>query len=109
MFAPLVLDAAGVASLPGGKQMLMNSVLGKVAQLVQTPDGVGTWLHPQGLTQRQREPLKFNAVVKCSGLQMAQGTVMPVELDLFGQSQIKLGNERYPVQLRIGRYIDVDA
>lgn len=34
---------------------------------------------------------------------------MPVELDLFGQSQIKLGNERYPVQLRIGRYIDVDA
>ncbi|WIA39964.1 hypothetical protein OEZ86_013394 [Tetradesmus obliquus] len=111
VFTTRVLEAAGVAGLLGGKQMLLNSVLGELAELgeARVDSNAGTWLQPQGLIQRQRDPLKFNAVVKGSGLRMAQGSVIPVELDLFGQSEIKLGKQRYPVQLRIGRYIDVDA
>lgn len=82
--------------------MLINSIMGETAQLVQTSDAVGTWLQPQGLTLRQREPLKFNAVVKHSRLRVAEGITVPVELDLFGQSFIKLGGQSYPLQLRIG-------
>uniref|UniRef100_A0A383VSH5 Uncharacterized protein n=1 Tax=Tetradesmus obliquus TaxID=3088 RepID=A0A383VSH5_TETOB len=112
VFTPRVLDAAGVASLPGGKRMLMNSVMGEVAQiagLLGDTDDAQTLLQPQGLTQAQRQPLKFDAVVVRSGLPVASGVTVPVELDLFRTSQIKLGQQVYPVQLRIGRYIQSDS
>ena len=80
-----------------------------MAQLAQTRAAVGTLLQPQGLAQEQREPLRFNAVVTRSGLRVAQGSTIPVELDLFGKSHIKLGKQLYAVQLRIGRYIGSDT
>lgn len=98
--------------MPGGKRMLMNSVMGEVAQiagLLGDTDDAQTLLQPQALTQAQRQPLKFDAVVVRSGLPVASGATVPVELDLFRTSQIKLGQQVYPVQLRIGRYIQSDS
>jgi hypothetical protein len=59
VFTPRVLEVAGVASLPGGKQMLLNSILGEIAKLTESAIFVPAdmWLQPQGLTPQQREPL----------------------------------------------------
>ncbi|WIA34147.1 hypothetical protein OEZ86_012511 [Tetradesmus obliquus] len=109
---PLIQRLHAFLHLPGGKRMLMNSVMGEVAQiagLLGDSDDAQTLLQPQALTQAQRQPLKFDAVVVRSGLPVASGATVPVELDLFRTSQIKLGQQVYPVQLRIGRYIQSDS
>jgi hypothetical protein len=76
VFTARVLEAAGVASLRGGKAMLLSSVLGEMAQLTlaeglsanaDSAKFVETWLQPKGLTAQQQKPLKFNAVVKRGG------------------------------------------
>jgi hypothetical protein len=87
VFTTRVLEAAGVADLPGGKQNLINSMCGKFVGLTQlVSPGVGTHLRPVGLTQQQLIPLKFNAVVQRSSLALPQGAVVQVELDLLGTS-----------------------
>jgi hypothetical protein len=102
VFSARVLEAAGVAGVPDGKQMLANSVVGEIAALGKTYHAVGTALDAEGLTEQQKAPLKFNAVVRHTGLLLQQGATVPVELDLFGTSKIKLGQQTCPVQLRIG-------
>ncbi|WIA20916.1 hypothetical protein OEZ85_005258 [Tetradesmus obliquus] len=104
VFTPRVLEAAGVASLPGGKKMLIDSVLGTQGlTLADSLDTGPASLRPISLTQEQQQPLKFDAVVKCSMLGEPCATVA-VELDLFGTSTIKLGVNTFPVHLRIGPY-----
>ncbi|WIA41200.1 hypothetical protein OEZ86_004815 [Tetradesmus obliquus] len=101
IFTPRVLEAAGVASLPGGRQMLINSVRGELLTLADSYDFGPANLRPIGLSQEQQQPLKFNAVVACITVDN-QGATIAVELDLFGESLIKLGDCYFPVQLRIG-------
>jgi hypothetical protein len=93
VFTPRVLEAAGVSNLPDGKQVLANSVVGEVLQLSD--------IAVTGLSYEQRQPLKFNAVLQGSSLRFPQGAV-PVELDLFDRSVIKVGVSTFNVQLRIG-------
>jgi hypothetical protein len=103
VFSARVLDAAGVAGLQDGKEMLQNSVVGEVA-LLNKDSNAQTLLEPVGLSAKQQKPLCFDAVVQRTGLNLREGATVPVELDLFGQSTIKLGPLKYPVQLRIGSY-----
>jgi hypothetical protein len=94
---PRVLEAAGVANLPDGKQLLVNSVVGEVLQLSD--------IAVTELSDEQRQPLMFNAVLQSSSLRFLQGAAqhaVPVELDLFGSSTIRVGISSYNVQLRIG-------
>jgi hypothetical protein len=109
VFTPRVLEAAGVARLPGGKQMLVNRVLGETAQITGALSLAWTWLRPLGLTQQQQEPQKFDAVVARTGLRIVQGSIVSVELNLFGTSTIKLGQQFYPVQLRIEDSCNTDV
>jgi hypothetical protein len=92
VFTPRVVEAAGVTGLPGGKQMLMNQVLREVLGLSSIT----------GLTEGQQQPLKFEAVLHSTSLCIPHGVKVAVELDLFGNSLIKLGANMFPVQLRIG-------
>jgi hypothetical protein len=92
VFTPRVVEAAGVTGLPGGKQMLMNQVLREVLSLSSIT----------GLTEGQQQPLKFEAVLHSTSLCIPHGVKVAVELDLFGNSLIKLGANMFPVQLRIG-------
>jgi hypothetical protein len=94
VFTPRVLEAAVVSNLPDGKQLLVNGVVGEVLQLSD--------IAVTGLSDEQRQPLKFNAVLQSSSLRILQGAAVPVELDLFGRSTIKVGKNTYAVQLRIG-------
>jgi hypothetical protein len=94
VFTPRVLEAAGVANLPDGKQLLANSVVGEVLRLSD--------MTVTGLSDEQRQPLKFNAVLHSSSLRIPQGAAVPVELDLFDRSVIKVDQRRFDVQLRIG-------
>jgi hypothetical protein len=102
VFTARVLEAAGVASLPDGKQMLINSVLEELITLVDSIAAGQAHLRPTSLTQQQRQPLKFDAVVNCSRLCSRADTTVAVELDLFGNSTIRVGANRFSVQLRIG-------
>jgi hypothetical protein len=108
VFTQRVQEAAGVAGLPYGAQLLLNSVLGELASLTNRQSGavhsVGTVLLPTDLTKQQKQPIKFQATVQRSTLNLAEETVT-VELDLFGRSLIKLGYQTYPVQLRIGNSV----
>ncbi|WIA20917.1 hypothetical protein OEZ85_005259 [Tetradesmus obliquus] len=106
VFTPRVLEAAasGVASLPGGKQMLVNSVRGEVLTLADSTASGQANLRPIGLTHLQQLPLKFDAVATCSTLGKP-GVAVAVELDLFSNSVIKLGHNTFAAQLRIGPYI----
>jgi hypothetical protein len=94
VFTPRVVEAAGVAGLPGGKQMLMNEVLGEVFTLK------GSSI--TGLTEEQRQPLKFEAVLPKTLLGIPGGSQVAVELDLLGRSMVKLGANKFQLQLRIG-------
>eukprot|EP00882_Tetradesmus_deserticola_P010591 GHRQ01011187.1.p1 GENE.GHRQ01011187.1~~GHRQ01011187.1.p1 ORF type:complete len:301 (+),score=107.77 GHRQ01011187.1:274-1176(+) len=104
VFTARVSTAAGVAGLPMGMQMLLNTVLGESMCFKGYEDesGIKTLLLPRNLSQDQRQPLRFKAFVQRSSLPLPQGAVVPVELDLFGTSTIKLGASWLPVQLRIG-------
>jgi hypothetical protein len=97
---PRVLEVAGVANLLNGKQLLVNSVIGEVLQLSD--------IAVTGLSDEQRQPLKFNAVLQGSSLRTPQGATVPVELDLFGSSHgrslITVGANTFDVQLRIGTH-----
>jgi hypothetical protein len=99
VFTSRVLEAAGVASLPGGKQMLVDSVRGELLKL--NGDTTLASLQPVGLTEQQRQPIKFDAQLHCSALKQ-QGVSVAVELDLFDKSTIKLGHNTFAVQLRVG-------
>jgi hypothetical protein len=105
VFTQRVQEAAGVADLPGGEQLLLNYVIGELASLTNQQSGAehnaGTVLLPTDLTKQQKQPIKFQATLQRSTLQLAEETVT-VELDLFGRSLIKLSTQLYPVQLRIG-------
>jgi hypothetical protein len=85
VFTPRVVEAAGVAGLPGGKQMLMNEVLGEVFRLSDSSIS--------GLTDQQRQPLHFEAcaVLPSISPSMPHGATVAVELDLFGSSTVTLG------------------
>jgi hypothetical protein len=100
IFTARVLEAAGLASLPGGKQLLVDSVRGKLLRL--NNDTSLARLQPVGLTAQQRQPIKFDALLFCSAFNKQQGATVAVELDLFGTSTVKMGDNTFPVQLRIG-------
>lgn len=103
VFTARVVEAARVAARPGGRQMLMNHVSGELAAMVNNVANVSTYLEPQGLTFEQKQALtiKFDAVVRRTGLQLPLGATIPVELNLLGSSTIRLGRHLYPVQQRI--------
>jgi hypothetical protein len=96
-----VLEAAGVNNLPGGKQVLLNSISSEHVAFTEQLS-VQTVLRPTGLAVSQQQPVKFTAVVRRTLLQLPQGATVPVELDIFGKSTIKIGRATFPCQLRIG-------
>jgi hypothetical protein len=94
VFTPRVLEAAGVAGLPGGKQMLLNEACGELLKFTDS--------NITGLTEQQRQPIQFEAVLPSTSLRIPPGTKVAVQLDLFGSSTIRLGVYQHAVQLRIG-------
>jgi hypothetical protein len=94
VFTRRVVEAAGVAGLPGGKQMLMNELLGEVFRLTDSSI--------TGLAEEQRQPLRFEAALPSTLSGFPRGAKVAVELDLFGKSTMTLGASTFQVQLRIG-------
>jgi hypothetical protein len=55
--------------------MLVDSILRETAQLKEySASYAETWLQPKGLTQRQRDPLRFRAMVRRSALPVIEGS-----------------------------------
>jgi hypothetical protein len=84
VFTARVVEAAGVAGLPGGKQMLVNEALGEVLTFKDS--------RITGLTEQQQQPLKFEAVLPRPLLGIPSGaTVAEIRLALTATVGVVLG------------------
>jgi hypothetical protein len=106
VITPRVLEAAVASGKHGVWQAVADSV--RRQDVAFTDDAMlgdtAAFLAPLTLTQQQKQPLEFDAMLHADVMGIASGTKVRVYLDLFGESSIHLNQDIHTVRLRIGPF-----